>query len=248
MKIIAIGGGEIGRPGTFRETEKMDKEVLHLSGKKHPKLLFIPTASGDSAEYMNVVENYFGSRLGCAVDTLYLIRGNLNMRETEKKILSADIIYVGGGNTLMMMNVWRKKGVDKILKRAARKGIVMAGVSAGSVCWFESGCSDSRRMRNPKADFIRVRGLGLISALHCPHYHQEKDRRAQLKNMMRKTHGVALALDDCTALEVIDGRYRILVSNSKARAYKVYWKGGKFFEERIAATKQFRPIKDIIAK
>ncbi len=248
MKIIAIGGGEIGRPGHPIETEKIDREILRLAGRKRPKLLFVPTASGDSAGYVTVVEDYFGKRLGCAVDTLYLIKEDPNAAHMRKRIFSTDIIYVGGGNTLKMMTAWRKKGVDKILQKAAQKGIVLAGVSAGSVCWFESGCSDARRMENPKADYIKVRGLGLIPALHCPHYHQEKDRIPQLKKMMRKTHGVAIALDDCAALEIVDDTHRIIVSDAKARAYKVYWKGGRFFEEPIAATEKFRPIKDIIMR
>lgn len=248
MKIIAIGGGEIGRPGYPIETENIDREIMRLTGKKRPKLLFVPTASGDSAGYVAVAEGYFGKRLGCIVDTLFLIRENPSVAAIEKKILSSDIVYVGGGNTLKMMTVWRKKGVDKILKRAAQEGIVLAGVSAGSVCWFESGCSDSRRMNNPKADYIKVRGLGLIPALHCPHYHQEKNRIPQLKKIMRKTRGVAIALDDCAALEIVDDSYRIIVSNTKARAYKVYWKGGRFFEEPIAATEELQPMRDIITK
>lgn len=248
MKIVAIGGGEIGRPGHPIETEKIDREIIKLAGKKRPKVLFLPTASGDSREYVRVVENYFGKRLGCAVDTLCLIKENPGAAEIEKKILSADIIYVGGGNTLKMMKAWRKKGIDRILKKAVRKGIVMAGVSAGSVCWFEGGCSDSRRMNNPKADYIKVKGLGLVHALHCPHYHEEKDRMPQLKKMMRKTHGVALALDNCTALEVVDDEYRILVSRKNAHAYKVYWKGERFFEERIRAGEKFEPIEKLLMK
>ena len=245
---MAIGGGEIGRPGHPIQTEKIDREIIRLAGKKRPKLLFVPTASGDNAGYARVVENYFGKRLGCAVDTLYLIKENSSAAEMKRKVLSADIIYIGGGDTLKMMTIWRKKGVDKILKMAAQRGIVMAGVSAGSVCWFISGCSDARRMYNPKADFIRVRGLGLIPALHCPHYHQEKDRIPQLKKMMRKNGGIAIALDNCAALEVVDGQYRIIVSGAKARAYKVYWRGGGFFQKPIAATEKFQPITDMMAK
>ncbi len=248
MKIVAIGGGEIERRGHLIETEKIDREILRLTGKKRPKLLFMPTASGDSEGYVRVVQDYFAVRLGCVVDTLYLINENPSASELEKKIMSVDIIYVGGGNTLKMMTVWRNKGVDRILKTAAQKGIVLAGVSAGSVCWFAYGCSDSRRMRNPKADYIKVRGLGLIPVLHCPHYHQEKDRIPQLKKIMRKTRGVAIALDDCAALEIVDDGYRIIVSNAKARAYKVYWKGDRFFEQPIAAIEKFQPIRDIITK
>src|SRR3989344_5093693 len=135
MKIVAVGGGEIGRPGTSIETEKIDKETIKLSGKKHPKLLFIPTASSDSEGYVEVVKKYFGKRLGCKVDVLRLLKSKPNRREIRKKILGTDIVYVGGGITLKMMAVWRKLGVDSILEVAVRKGIVLSGVSAGAVCW-----------------------------------------------------------------------------------------------------------------
>ena len=85
---------------------------------------------------MNVVEKYFGKRLGCHIDVLYLAKSKASGQEIRKNILGSDIIYVGGGNTLKMMNLWRKLGIEKILKEAAEKGIVLAGVSAGAVCWF----------------------------------------------------------------------------------------------------------------
>ena len=117
-KIIAIGGGEIGRPSYPVETTKIDKEIMALSGKKKPRFIFIPTASSDSEGYVKTVKRHFGKRLNCRVDILYLIKEKPSKKEIEKKILNSDIIYVGGGNTLKMMKIWRKYGVDKILKKA----------------------------------------------------------------------------------------------------------------------------------
>ncbi len=96
MKIVAIGGGEIGRPGTKIETKAIDREIIHLTGKKSPKLLFLPTASGDSEGYYEIVRNYFGKKLGCRVDVLYLIKEKLSKEQIERKILGSDIVYVGG--------------------------------------------------------------------------------------------------------------------------------------------------------
>ena len=184
--IIAIGGGEIGRPGYPIETTKIDKEIIKSTGKKNPKLLFIPTASCDSESYYKTVKKHFGQRLGCKTDALYLISKKLNKKEIEEKIFQSDIIYVGGGNTLKMMKIWRKTGVDKILKEAYKKGIILSGISAGSICWFKWGNSDSKKFNNSEANLIRVSGLNLINALHCPHYDIEKDRKSGLKNMMKK--------------------------------------------------------------
>jgi dipeptidase E len=246
--IIAIGGGEIGRPGYPIETTKIDKEIIKLTGKKNPKLLFIPTASSDSESYYEVVKKYFGNKLGCKTDVLYLIKEKPSQKEIKDKILKSDIIYVGGGDTLKMMNVWRKNGVDKILKQAYEKGIILSGISAGSICWFKSGISDSKRFTNPNADLIKVSGLGLINALHSPHYDFEKNRKPDLKKMMKKNSGVAIAIDNCCAIEVIDDKYRISSSKPSANAYKVYWKSNKYFEEAIKKEREFKLLKDLLIK
>lgn len=248
MKIIAIGGGEIGRPGTPIETGKIDRELIKLSGKKHPRLLFIPTASSDSDGYVEVVRKYFGKRLGCRIDVLFLFKKNLQQPEIRAKILGADIIYVGGGNTLKMMKRWRKLGVDQTLESAAQKGIVLSGVSAGAICWFRFGNSDSRRFTDPKAPLIRVRGLDLVPALCCPHYNGKTNRKASLNKMVRGTPGVAIALDNCSAIEIIDEKFRILASKPKAHAYQVYWTKGKFVQRRLIPGKTFRPLSEIMTK
>jgi len=248
QKIIAIGGGEIGRPGFPVETTSVDKEIIKLTGKKNPKLLFIPTASSDSEGYYKTVEKHFGKKLRCKTDVLYLIKSKQFKKEIENKILNSDIIYVGGGNTSKMMKIWKKNGVDKILVKACKKGIVMSGLSAGSICWFKYGNSDSRKFTDPDADLIRVKGLGLINALHCPHYNIEAYRRPDLKKMMRKTSGVAIALDNCSAIEVVDDKYRIILSKKTANAYKVYWKKNKFYEEIIRKDKKFNLLSELLAK
>ena len=240
MRIVAIGGGEIGRPGTKVETTKIDKEIIKLTGKKHLKLLFLSTASNDSESYFEVVKKHFEKRLKCKVDVLYLTKNSGNV---ENKILSSDIIYVGGGNTLKMMKIWRKLKIDKILRKAGEKDIVLSGVSAGSMCWFKAGLSDSRKMNNPKAPYIKVNCLGFIPFLHCPHY-AEKGRKPGLKKLMKKTSGKALALDNCAAMEIIDNKFRIISSKKNACGYFVYYSKGKFFHEKIGKDKWF----DLIGK
>ena len=247
-KIIAIGGGEIGRPGKRPETTLIDPEIIRLGGKKHPKLLFIPTASGDAEGYCQGVKKHFGQRLGCQIDVLCLLKVKLNKQEIEDKIMGADIVYVGGGNTLKMMNAWRRAGVNKILLAAWRKGTVMSGLSAGSICWFKYGNSDSTKFTNPEANLIKVSGLGMINALHCPHYDIEPYRHPELKKMMKKLSGVAIALDNCCALEVIDDKYRILTAKKSARAYKIYWRDKEYVEEIITIQDKFQPLKNLLDK
>lgn len=247
-KIIAVGGGQIGgRPGVKIETLGIDKEIVKLSGKSNPKLLFISTASGDAAGYVEMVKNYFGKKLGCKVDTLELITKKYTKKELKDKILKTDIIYVGGGNTLKMMKVWRKFGVDILLEKAMKKGIVLSGLSAGSICWFQYGNSDSARFgKNKEASMIRVKGLNMLPALHCPHYDVEKGREDSLKEMMKKNKGIAIAIDNCAALEVIDDQYRVIKTKKTSNVYKVYWKNGKYHKELIAAKKNLQPLSELL--
>ena len=247
-KIVTIGGGEIGRPGYPAETTKIDKELIRLTGKKSPTVLFIPTASSDSEGYYETVKKHFGKRLGCKTDVLWLLKEKLSRKSIDEKIMLADIVYVGGGNTQKMLRVWKQNGVDKILKKAWEQGIVLSGISAGSICWFRGGTSDSRRFNNPKADLIKVTGLGFIPALHSPHYDVEKDRRPGLKKVMQKTSGVAIAIDNCCAIEFIDDTYRVISSKPQAKAYKTYWETGKYYEEVLPKTLDFMPLSDLLAK
>ncbi len=248
MKIIAIGGGEIGRPGFPVETTKIDREIIALTGKKNPRLLFIPTASSDSESYYEVVKKHFGKRLGCQTDVLYLIKEVQSKKKIEEKVFNSDIVYVGGGNTAKLMKVWRKTGLDEILKKAGEKGIVLSGVSAGAICWCKYGISDSRRFTNPNADLFKVSGLGFLNILYCPHADTESERRAGLKEMMKKTSGIAVAVENCCALEVVDDKYRIIYSKKTARAFRVYWKREKFYEEFLNKEKIFKPLSGFLVK
>lgn len=253
-KIIAIGGGEIGRPredgkGYYPvETTLIDTEILKLTNKKAPTLLFIPTASYDSQDYYQVVKEHFIKLGFSSVDPLYLSDKSLTRKQIEKMILSHDAIYVGGGNTLRMMNAWRKMGVDTMLKRAYEQSIVLSGLSAGSICWFNYGSSDSRKFTSGSNKLVKVTGLGFIDALHCPHYDVEPRRQTDLKRMMKTTSKVAIALDNCAALEIVDNKYRIIKSKPSAKARKIYWKNGKYFAEDIPASESFSDMRKITQK
>jgi dipeptidase E len=246
-KIVAIGGGEIGRAGYSVETGEIDKEIIRLSGKKNPKLLFIPTASVDSESYFGDIKNYFGKNLGCEVDVLYLIKERLLKKEIENKIFSADIIYVGGGNTLKMMKVWRKIGVDKLLRGAYIKGITISGISAGAMCWFDSGHSDSMKFYNPKEwKYINVKGIGIVKGIFCPHFNGQsfgKSRKEHFEKMIKKNGGVGIAIDNKCAIEIIDDKYfKIISSAADASAYRVYKKCGKIISKKIKQTSELLPI------
>jgi dipeptidase E len=243
--IVAIGGGEIRTRGTAL----IDREILRLSKKRHPRVLFIPTASSDSERYWKRFQEYFGTFLRCRTEVLFLSRETSKER-VRKKILSTDVVYVGGGNTLHMMRVWRRRGVDKLLLAAYKRGTVLAGISAGAICWFESGHSDSMSFYNPRHwRYINVRGLGLIKGIHCPHYNGRTRgvaRRRDFRKLIERTGGFGIAMENNCAIAFINSRfYQVVRSRTNAGAYRVYRKGGQVIAQQIKPRDKLWPLKDL---
>ena len=247
-KLVAIGGGLL----VERETLAIDREVVSLTGKECPSALFIPTASGDSPEYWQAFQDVYGTKLGCSTDVLYLLGVSLTKVELEQKILSADLIYVGGGNTLKMMRRWRRLGVDNILRDAYGRGIVLSGLSAGCICWFSWGHSDSMAYYHSESwRYIRVRGLGLVDALCCPHFDSDTagvKREQDFQQMVRKHSDVAVAIDNNCAIEVVDDTYRVITSKAAAGAYKLLNRGGELSVERIEQKEEYKPIARLLQR
>ena len=246
MKIIAIGGGEIGRPGYPIETEAIDREIIRLTGKEHPTALLLPTASGDSEVYWETFDNYFGKRLDCQTDVLYLVRESPSQQEIHRKILGTDIIYVGGGNTAKMLQIWRQSGIEQLLITAGQQGTVLSGLSAGAICWFASGSPDSAKYADPAAGKLsRIQGLGLIPGMACPHYDVKQNRRPSLRKMIEQTGEIALGLENCAALEIVDQTYRILTSSPGANVYKLYKQDRAVLEEQLPKDGRFRSVEEL---
>ena len=221
-KLVCIGGGEIPRIKNGiqlpYETKEIDEEIVRISNKKNPKVLFIGTASSHSYEYYLIIKKVY-ENLGCVVSNLDLLYDNINMADVQKSILNTDIIYVGGGNTKFMLEKWRELGVDKLLVQAYNKGIICSGLSAGSYCWF-------------KYNYDLIEGIGIINAINCVHYDQ-KDNEAKEKfySVVKEKSMEGIALDNCVAIEYLDGEIKIIKSNPNKNAYKIKYENGKFIEE-----------------
>ena len=182
--IVAIGGGGFGRSLGSLEIEKY---IISLINKKSPKICFIPTASGDNDLYKLNFYRAF-SKLGCITSHIDFFS---RTEDLEKKVFSQDIIYVGGGNTKSMLSVWREWNLDKILKIAYEKEIVMSGVSAGAICWFDKGITDSFA---DKLEIINC--LGIVKGIACPHYDEEKEREPYVNSLIQKE-----AIKSCICIE-----------------------------------------------
>lgn len=240
--IVAISGGEL----TDFRSKLINDTIIRLSQKRNPKVLFIPTASDDSESYFEKFKEHFSDEFQCDFTPLYLIKDNPSIATIEQMVFASDLIYVGGGNTLKMMQIWRKTGAADILRKAYTKGIVLSGLSAGAICWFKYGSSDSRMFMNPNAGLIRVRGLNLVNALFCPHYDTEANRKPHLKELMKKTPGIALALDDYCALVIIDNNFKLFSFKENANGYQLYWKNGLYHEAILEKNGPFVPLESII--
>ena len=248
LKIVAIGGGKVGRSSPAVRTTAIDREIVKLSGRKSPRLLFLPTASDDNDQYCEAIHRQFGKRLGCRVDILLMRHTHPDRASIRDRLSRADIIYVGEGNTLRMMKTWRRYGVDAEIFAAMKRGAVLCGSSAGSIAWFGWGNSDSLKSAANPTKLGRVRGRGLVHGLICPHYDTEKHRRPSLKAMTKRHHQVAIALDECCAMVIVDDAYRVLPSVKGRNAYRVCWRGGVYREERLEQSPDFRPLGPLLAR
>ena len=243
-KIVALGGGEI----KDLETLEIDKRIVELTGKTRPKALFIPTASGDPTGYMDTFAACYGKRLGCQTRTLSLIQTPPAFEEMSALVLDSDLIYVGGGNTYRMMKIWRRLGLDTVLAEAASRGIVLSGLSAGAICWFRYGHSDSRSFSSSSEwNYIRVSGLGFVNAVYCPHYHFE-NREASFSHLIAKRGGIGIACDNNAAIEIVGDQYCVLASTPDAKAYKLFKRKGRAVIVELSPESEYTPLATLLQR
>lgn len=221
-QIIAMGGG-----GFSMEPENplLDLYILAQAEKERPKICFIPTASGDSKEYIEGFYRFFEKQT-CTPSHLSLFRPNVT--DMEDFLLSQDILYVGGGNTRNLLTLWKEWGIDQIVHRAWEQGVILAGISAGGICWFEEGVTDS----NP-GGLAAICSLGMLPGSFCPHYDGEEERRPSYHHLLSTRQIKAgIACDDGAAVHFVDAKlWRAVSSRKEAKAYRVYRQQGEIVEE-----------------
>jgi peptidase E len=224
-QIIAIGGGAL--PAEL-DNLLLVRYFLAQTRRRKPKVAFIGAAGGDSDA--GRLRFYAGfSRFECRPTHLPLFART--PRDLESFVLEQDAIFVGGGNTKSMLAVWRDWGLDRILRTAWERGVVLGGGSAGSICWFEHGVTDS--IAGP---LTVLPCLGFLPGSNCPHYDSEPLRRPTFRKLIasgKVPDGVAA--DDGAALHYIDGRLaRVVSSRPRAKGYSVGRKGSRAIERQLA--------------
>ena len=194
--IIAIGGGGFGRNPNHR---KIEKYVLELTGKEKPNIVFFPTASAENQDYIIKFYKCF-TKMSCELSHVTFFQRTPRL---DSIINKADVIYVGGGNTKSMLSVWKEWKLDKLLLKAYNNGKILCGVSAGAICWFEQGITDSWASNLNVMDC-----LGFLPEMACPHYQEEKDRRPDVHKMLKQGKcGPGWAIDGGAAIHFKNGKY-----------------------------------------
>ena len=212
-RIVAIGGGELDT------THSINQYIVELAGKENANLLFIGTASHDAEGYISAIRAEFES-LGCVVSALCLTTTTYTEKEIDDILNQADIIYVGGGDTRTMMETWKQYSLDKKLKEIYEKDTaVLAGLSAGAICWFRSGHSDSDSFNGGEEwKYIILDGmLGLYPYCLCPHYNEEGRETFDL--MISEVDYDGLALENDTAFVEAFGKQFIIGARKDAKAW-----------------------------
>jgi dipeptidase E len=224
MQIVALGGGGFSEDA---EDQRLDDFILSLSSNPRPKVCLLPTASGDATGY---IVNFY-ERLGRRCQPSHL---RLQERPEDPRglLMDQDVIYVGGGSTPNMLAIWHVHGLDHVLHEAWEAGVILCGISAGSLCWFEAGVTDSLgRTLQPFND-----GLGLLPGSHCPHYDNEPERRPAYHRFVAQGLPGGLGADSGVGLHFVGTELvKVVTTRTVASAYRVELLNGQVVETRLPA-------------
>ncbi len=224
-QIVAFGGGgfsmESGNP-------LLDEYVLGLTRSERPRVCFLPSASGDADHYIVRFYRAFPAER-CEASHISLFRREQGPADLRAHLLAQDVIYVGGGSVISLLGVWRAHGIDEILREAWEAGVVLCGLSAGSLCWFADAVTGFHGA--PR----RVEGLGLLPFSNCVHYETGGSRRRAYHDFLRAGMRPGYAAEDGAALHFSGAELsRVVGSRPPARGYRLDVAGERVIEMQIA--------------
>ena len=217
--IVGLGGGG----DTVEGTDRLYEYILGLTGKERPRALFIPTASAEHPEYIV----WFYERFAPRSEAKHLNTFPWPPKDVRELILAQDVINVGGGNTANMLAIWKVHGIDTALREAWENGVVLSGASAGMICWFEAGVTDSF---GPQLEGMDC--LGFLPGSACPHYDGEEQRRPRYRELVDGGFPEGVAAEDGVGLHYVGtDLVEVVTCRPGATAYRVTRAG----EERLDA-------------
>lgn len=215
-KLIAIGGGSLAEKTTLDIDRRVAELAKKHAGDKRAVGVFIGTASHDSMPYFNTFRKTYTGEFDVKADCVLSVYGEMNDEKIRSKFQKADMLYIGGGDTLFMLDYWKKKGIYDLVLDAYERGVVVCGLSAGAICWFEKMYTDSDSFDDGGKYHI-CDGIGKIDGLFCPHY---DDRKEDFGEATENYSGLIWQVENNAALEFTSEKCSGFLS-SGGSAYKV---------------------------
>jgi dipeptidase E len=225
-QIVAFGGGGFSMEPS---NPLLDDYVVGLAERERPRVCFLPTASGDADHYIVRFYRTFGAR-GCETSHVSLFRRDEGASDVHEHLMTRDVVYVGGGSVISLLGTWRAHGLDVTLRRAWEAGVVLCGLSAGSLCWFEQGVTAFHG--EPRA----VNGLGLLPYSNCVHFDKDPQRDQAYRRLLAGGMCPGYAAEDGAALHFAGERLsRVVSSRPHATAYRMRSLSGRVQRRKLAA-------------
>ncbi len=228
-RIIAIGGGELRERTTLKIDEYIAKLAKEHAGENRPNALFIPTASHDYMPYYNTFHKVYTGVFNIKTDVALTVFKEVDWEKMRAKFEKADVIYVGGGDTVFMIDHWKQSGLLPLIKDAYERGVIIAGLSAGAICWFSDIYTDSTAALGEGDKYAMFKGLGWIDGKISPHY---GTRMLDFDNIVCYNFDCAYGIEDDAALVIEDGEIVGSVS-SGGKAWKIEQKNGALHKTEI---------------
>lgn len=229
--IVCIGGGEIRTKQTL-EIDRFLAELAkrHAGEEKRPLALFVGTASHDSLPYYNSFHKTYTGEFGLKTDVALSFKGTMDAAKTAAKFLAADLVYVGGGDTKFMLETWEKNGFREHIKAAYERGVPIAGLSAGAICWFDEMYTDSEIIEGNSTSYKLMPAMGILEGTACPHYDErQKDfDEALLSGKSKK----AYAFENLSA-EVFEGGVPVKTISAGGSVYVLKNENGEISKKRL---------------
>lgn len=227
-KIVAIGGGELREKTTLAIDEYIVGLAKAHAGENRPYALFIPTASHDYMPYYNTFHKVYTGIFNVKTDVALTVYKEPDMEKIKAKFDKADVIYVGGGDTVFMLRHLEKTGLLPLIKEAYERGVVLAGLSAGAICWFSDIYTDSAEVRGDE-QYAMFKGLGWINGIISPHYGA---RMLDFDKIVCYNYACAYGVEDDAAL-VLEDEQIVGSITSGGKAYKIESKDGQLIKTEI---------------
>ena len=229
--LICIGGGELRTKETLPIDGYIARRAKERAGDRRAYGLFIPTASHDSMPYFNSFRKTYTSVFDIKADVALTVHGEMSLEKIAEKFQKADFLYIGGGDTVFMLGHWQETGLLPLIRDAYERGVIVCGLSAGAICWFERMYTDSAAACGGEdgGAYAVYPGLNWIKGIISPHYNL---RALDFDKILLYNKQDAVALEDGSAIEIVNGTIVRSLSAGGA-AYRICCEGGSLCKERI---------------